>query len=139
MTYQETKWVVNEVERLCKDFGKGITWEYFEVFPSNFIPSMVKYVAIDEVKAYIDKYYGVYKQNDIIVDNVGMVGIIVGVESEKANNIHEIRYHIMYQGGLTDNLNVDRIKEKVGTYVGVVDLANEIIKQYDEKSTNNAK
>ena len=146
MTYQEAKWIVNEVERLIECFESnsmsGID-SYKKVIPDNVYPSTLNKMSIDEVNKIIKSYYGAYNEYDIVTDEMGVPCMITYIDYRDAETIHEIRYHVIYAGGMTNIISIDDIKSKLGSYSDAMKLCDMVLNEYFdkeiEKMSNNSK
>lgn len=136
MTYQEAKWIVKEVERLISAYKRNTSLgdkTYYEVIPNNIYPSNLLKMQIEEVADIINTHYGVYKVNDIVIDKDGCVGMITFVEANGAETIHDIKYHTIQPGGMTEIISIDKIEKKLGSYDSALGKVDEILNVYFEE------
>lgn len=119
MTYRETKYIINEVEKLIDDYESKSSVRrenYWKVIPNKIYPSRLNFMNIDDVADIINSHYGVYQKDDIITDRVGLPCLITYIDKSDAETLHEVKYHVIYQGGITGILFIDDIITKLGTY-----------------------
>ena len=136
MTYQEAKWIVKEVERLISAYKRNTSLgdkAYYEVIPNNIYPSNLLKMQIEEVADIINAHYGVYKVNDIVTDKDGYVGMITFVETNGAETLHDIKYHMIQPGGMTEIISIDKIEKKLGSYDSALGKVDEILNVYFEE------
>ena len=136
MTYQEAKWIVKEVERLISAYKRNTSLgdrTYYEVIPNNIYPSNLLTMQIEEVADIINAHYGVYKVNDIVTDKDGCVGMITFVETNGAETLHDIKYHTIKPGGITEIIGIDKIEKKLGSYDSALGKVDEILNVYFEE------
>lgn len=134
MKYREAKWIINEVESLIEAYesntGAGIA-RYRGVIPDdNIYPTTLNRMTFDEVAEIVNSHYGVYQENDVITDRIGIPCLITHIDCSNAETLHEVKYHVLYQGGITNVLFIDDILEKIGHYEHVMKMCNHILSEY---------
>ena len=133
MNYLEAKWIVKEVESLVKSHNtnSSLGWErYRKVIGDDIYPSTLSKMPFHEVVEIINSHYGVYRVGDIVTDKVGIPCYISYIDCGDAETLHDVRYHVIYQGGLTDTLHIGDIVTKLGTYNDAMILIDEILGDY---------
>lgn len=121
MTYNETRWIIQEVERAKKDYpSTNGKWNWF--FPDESLSSRkVDKMDFNDVAEAVLSHYGVYNVGDIVLTKVGLPCLITYIEDyDTANTIHDVIYHVIYSGGIVETLKIDDITSKVDK--SVVDL-----------------
>ncbi len=121
MTYNEAKWIIQEVERAKKDYpSTNGKWRCF--FPDeSFSSRKLDKMDFDDVTEAVLSYYGVYEIGDIVLTKVGLPCLITYIEDyDTADTIHNVIYHVIYSSGLVETLKIDDIASKVDK--SVVDL-----------------
>lgn len=118
MTYNETRWIVQEVEKAKMDYpSTNGKWNWF--FPHESLSSRkVEKMDFNDVAEAVLSYYGVYNIGDIVLTKVGLPCLITYIENyDTANTIHDVIYHVIYSGGIVETLKIDDITSKVGKSV----------------------
>lgn len=121
MTYNETRWIVQEVEKAKKDYpSTNGKWNWF--FHDESLSSRkVDKMDFNDVAEAVLSYYGVYNVGDIVLTKVGLPCLITYIEDyDIADTIHDVIYHVIYSGGIVETLKIDDITSKVDK--SVVDL-----------------
>lgn len=121
MTYNETRWIIQEVEKAKKDYpSTNGKWNRF--FPDESLSSRkVDKMDFNDVAEAVLSYYGVYNVGDIVLTKVGLPCLITYIEDyDTADTIHDVIYHVIYSGGIVETLKIDDITSKVDK--SVVDL-----------------
>lgn len=135
MTYQETKWIINEVEELIDAYESNSSAgkeKYYKVIPSelNIYPYTLERMDFNKVAEIINSHYGIYQEDDVITDKVGIPCLITHIDKSDAVSLHEVKYHVLYQGGITNVLFIDDIATKLGSYSNAMALYNRILGEY---------
>lgn len=118
MTYNETRWIVQEVEKAKMDYpSTNGKWNWF--FTHESLSSRkVEKMDFNDVAEAVLSYYGVYNIGDIVLTKVGLPCLITYIENyDTANTIHDVIYHVIYSGGIVETLKIDDIASKVGKSV----------------------
>lgn len=134
MKYREAKWIINEVENLIKAYesntSAGIA-RYRGVIPDdNIYPTTLNRMTLDEVAEIVNSHYGVYQENDVITDRIGIPCLITHIDCSDAETLHEVKYHVLYQGGITNVLYIDDIVAKLGSVYDAIGDVNKILGDY---------
>lgn len=134
MKYREAKWIINEVESLIEAYesntSAGIA-RYRGVIPDdNIYPTTLNRMTLDEVAEIVNSHYGVYQENDVITDRIGIPCIITHIDCSDAETLHEVKYHVLYQGGITNVLYIDDIVAKLGSVYDAIGDVNKILGDY---------
>lgn len=134
MKYREAKWIINEIESLIcayeSNTSAGIA-RYRGVIPDdNIYPTTLNRMTFDEVAEIVNSHYGVYKENDVITDRIGIPCLITHIDYSDAETLHEVKYHVLYQGGITNVLYIDDIVAKLGSVYDAIGSVNEILGDY---------
>ena len=133
MKYREAKWIINEVESLIEAYESNTTAgiaRYRDVIPEDIYPTKLNRMTLDEVAEIINSHYGVYQVGDVVTDKIGIPCYISYIDYSDAETLHEVKYHVVYQGGLTDILYIGDIVAKLGTYNDAMILIDEILGDY---------
>lgn len=134
MKYREAKWIINEVESLIEAYesntSAGIA-RYRGVIPDdNIYPTTLNRMTLDEVAEIVNSHYGVYQENDVITDRIGIPCLITHIDCSDAETLHEVKYHVLYQGGITNVLYIDDIVAKLGSVYDAIGDVNKILGDY---------
>lgn len=134
MKYREAKWIINEVESLIEAYesntAAGIA-RYRGVIPDdNIYPTTLNRMTFDEVAEIVNSHYGVYQENDVITDRIGIPCLITHIDYSDAETLHEVKYHVLYQGGITNVLYIDDIVAKLGSVYDAIGDVNKILGDY---------
>ena len=134
MKYHEAKWIINEVESLIEEYesntAAGIA-RYRGVIPDdNIYPATLNRMTFDEVAEIVNSHYGVYQENDVITDRIGIPCLITHIDCSDAETLHEVKYHVLYQGGITNVLYIDDIVAKLGSVYDAIGDVNKILGDY---------
>lgn len=134
MKYREAKWIINEVESLIEAYesntAAGIV-RYRCVIPDdNIYPTTLNRMTFDEVAEIVNSHYGVYQENDVITDRIGIPCLITHIDYSDAETLHEVKYHVLYQGGITNVLYIDDIVAKLGSVYDAIGDVNKILGDY---------
>lgn len=134
MKYREAKWIINEVESLKEAYesntSAGIA-QYRGVIPDdNIYPTTLNRMTLDEVAEIVNSHYGVYQENDVITDRIGIPCLITHIDCSDAETLHEVKYHVLYQGGITNVLYIDDIVAKLGSVYDAIGDVNKILGDY---------
>ena len=134
MKYREAKWIINEVESLIEAYesntAAGIA-RYRGVIPDdNIYPTTLNRMTFDEVAEIVNSHYGVYQENDVITDRIGIPCLITHIDCGDAETLHEVKYHVLYQGGITNVLYIDDIVAKLGSVYDAIGDVNKILGDY---------
>ena len=134
MKYREAKWIINEVESLIEAYesntAAGIA-RYRGVIPDdNIYPTTLNRMTFDEVAEIVNSHYGVYQENDVITDRIGIPCLITHIDCSDAETLHEVKYHVLYQGGITNVLYIDDIVAKLGSVYDAIGDVNKILGDY---------
>jgi len=134
MKYREAKWIINEIESLIcayeSNTAAGIA-RYRGVIPDdNIYPTTLNRMTFDEVAEIVNSHYGVYKENDVITDRIGIPCLITHIDYSDAETLHEVKYHVLYQGGITNVLYIDDIVAKLGSVYDAIGDVNKILGDY---------
>lgn len=134
MKYREAKWIINEVESLIEAYesntSAGIA-RYRGVIPDdNIYPTTLNRMTLDEVTEIVNSHYGIYQENDVITDRIGIPCLITHIDCSDAETLHEVKYHVLYQGGITNVLYIDDIVAKLGSVYDAIGDVNKILGDY---------
>ena len=134
MKYREAKWIINEVESLIEAYesntSAGIA-RYRGVIPDdNIYPTTLNRMTLDEVAEIVNSHYGVYQENDVITDRIGIPCLITHIDCSDAETLHEVKYHVLYKGGITNVLYIDDIVAKLGSVYDAIGDVNKILGDY---------
>ncbi len=134
MKYCEAKWIINEVESLIEAYesntSDGIA-RYRGVIPDdNIYPITLNRMTFDEVAEIVNSHYGVYQENDVIADRIGIPCLITHIDYSDAETLHEVEYHVLYRGGITNVLYIDDIVAKLGSIYDAIGDVNKILGDY---------
>ena len=134
MKYREAKWIINEVESLIEAYESNTAAgmaRYRGVIPDdNVYPTTLNRMTFDEVAEIVNSHYGVYQENDVITDRIGIPCLITHIDRSDAETLHEIKYHVLYQGGITNVLYIDDIVAKLGSVYDAIGDVNKILGDY---------
>lgn len=134
MTYNEAKWIVNEVESLIGAYDSNTTAgiaRYRSVIPDdNIYPTRLERMAFDEVAEIINSHYGIYQKDDVVTDKDYVPCLITYIDYSDAETLHEVKYHVLYQGGITNILYIDDIVAKLGSINDAIGEVNKILGNY---------
>ena len=133
MTYQEAKWIIEETERLisCYESNSSLGMEkYRKVIPEGIYPTKIERMNIEEVAEIINSHYGVYQEDDIVTDRIGIPCLITHIDISDALSLHDVKYHVIYQGGITNVLSIDEIAIKLGSNKDVMGSCDLILGKY---------
>lgn len=134
MKYREAKWIINEVESLIEAYESNTAAgmaRYRGVIPDdNIYPTTLNRMTLDEVAEIVNSHYGVYQENDVITDRIGIPCLITHIDCSDAETLHEIKYHVLYQGGITNVLYIDDIVAKLGSVHDAIGDVNKILGDY---------
>lgn len=134
MKYREAKWIINEVESLIEAYESNTAAgmaRYRGVIPDdNIYPTTLNRMTFDEVAEIVNSHYGVYQENDVITDRIGIPCLITHIDCSDAETLHEIKYHVLYQGGITNVLYIDDIVAKLGSVYDAIGDVNKILGDY---------
>lgn len=114
MTYQEAKWIVQEVEKAKADYpSMNGKWGWF--FPDkNVSHNEVDEMDFGEVVKAVMSFYGAYDVGDIVLTNAGLPCLITNIENyNTASTIHDIMHHVIFANGTVATLKIDDIASKV--------------------------
>lgn len=114
MTYQEIKWIVNEIERLNSEYSKYHFDEYYKVIPEIIYKSDIDKMNVEEIKEILNSHYGVYQVGDIVFDKSGSPALITFIDSDDADRIQDVKYHIVYPHGETRIACIEDLISKCG-------------------------
>lgn len=133
MKYREAKWIINEVESLIEAYesntATGIA-RYRGVIPEDIYPVTLNRMTLEEVAEIINSHYGVYKESDVVTDRIGIPCLITYIDCSDAETLHEVKYHVLYQGGITNVLYIDDIVAKLGSVYDAIGEVNKILGNY---------
>ena len=118
MTYQETMWIVKEIERLKNLWNRNQFDEYREVIPEGIYISDLNEMSLEQVKEIIDNYYGVYYEGDIILMKSGYFVLITYIDDADAKTLQDVKYHVVYPSGKTNIICINQIETKYDTFDG---------------------
>lgn len=134
MKYREAKWIINEVESLIEAYESNTAVgmaRYRGVIPDdNIYPTTLNRMTFDEVAEIVNSHYGVYQENDVITDRIGIPCLITHIDCSDAETLHEVKYHVLYQGGITNVLYIDDIVAKLGSVYDAIGDVNKILGDY---------
>lgn len=134
MKYREAKWIINEVESLIEAYESNTAAgmaRYRGVIPDdNIYPTTLNRMTLDEVAEIVNSHYGVYQENDVITDRIGIPCLITHIDCSDAETLHEVKYHVLYQGGITNVLYIDDIVAKLGSVYDAIGDVNKILGDY---------
>ena len=133
MQYRKAKWIINEVEGLinaCESGTLSGIEKYYNVIPDNIDSTELNNMPFDEVAKIIDSHYGVYCENDVVRDKIGIPCLITHISYSDAETIHDVKYYVVYENGITNVLFIDDILEKIGHYEHVMKMCNHILSEY---------
>ena len=134
MKYREAKWIINEIESLIcayeSNTSAGIARYRFVIPDVNIYPTTLNRMTFDEVAEIVNSHYGVYKENDVITDRNGIPCLITHIDYSDAETLHEVKYHVLYQGGITNVLCIDDIVAKLGSAYDAIGDVNKILGDY---------
>lgn len=134
MKYREAKWIINEVESLIEAYESNTAAgmaRYRGVIPDdNIYPTTLNRMTFDEVAEIVNSHYGVYQENDVITDRIGIPCLITHIDYSDAETLHEVKYHVLYQGGITNVLYIDDIVAKLGSVYDAIGDVNKILGDY---------
>lgn len=133
MKYLEAKWIINEVESLIEEYESKSTVRmenYYDIIPDGIYPTTLNRMTLDEVADIINSHYGVYKEDDVVTDKLGIPCLITHIDYSNAETLHEVKYHVLYQGGITSVLYIDDIVAKLGSVYDAIGEVNKILGDY---------
>lgn len=134
MKYREAKWIINEIESLIEAYesntAAGIARYRGVISDENIYPTTLNRMTFDEVAEIVNSHYGVYQENDVITDRIGIPCLITHIDCSDAETLHEIKYHVLYQGGITNVLYIDDIVAKLGSVYDAIGDVNKILGDY---------
>ena len=127
MKYREAKWIINEIESLICAYESNTS---AGIPDDNIYPTTLNRMTLDEVAEIVNSHYGVYQENDVITDRIGIPCLITHIDYSDAETLHEVKYHVLYQGGITNVLYIDDIVAKLGSVYDAIGSVNEILGDY---------
>lgn len=134
MKYREAKWIINEIESLIcayeSNTSAGIARYRGVISDDNIYPTTLNRMTFEEVAEIVNSHYRVYKENDVITDRIGIPCLITHIDYSDAETLHEIKYHVLYQGGITNVLYIDDIVAKLGSVYDAIGDVNKILGDY---------
>ena len=134
MKYREAKWIINEIESLIDAYesntAAGIARYRGVISDDNIYPTTLNRMTFEEVAEIVNSHYGVYHENDVITDKDGIPCLITHIDYNDAETLHDVKYHVIYQGGITNVLYIDNIVTKLGTVYDAICKVNNILEDY---------
>lgn len=131
MTYQESEWIAREMMRLVKCYHNYQFKEYNHVISQGIAPSDLYRMDLNEVKEMIDNCYGVYQVGDIVkVSYENQTALITYIDSEKAETMHDVEYHVLYLSGKVKVVHISNIRAKIGNVKKELDSIKKNLHKY---------
>ena len=130
MTVQDVIFLVREYDKLKRVWDKNLFTEYYSIMPTNYSPRSLRDMSLEEFAEMINSHYGVYQVNDIVNLKTGVPVIITFIDDREADDLHEVKYHILYPYGFTDIISIDDIISKEGSVNEFSDKLNEYLNKY---------
>ena len=125
MKFKEVEFIVHEIEDILSGYTNGGSIDlYHEIIPDGISPKDINEMDFDDVITILKDHYGVYKKNDVIIENTGCVSLITCIDAANAKSMHDIKYHVLYSDGSTNILSIDDID----TCIGKIDEINNVFK-----------